>query len=78
MAASKLRSRHVLFRLTQDEYNRLRAACSANNSPSISAFARSKLLDSLTASSPSLNRMDEKLDELQATINQLRRALLKS
>src|SRR6266849_3454740 len=42
----KPRTRSVIFRLTQEEYGNLKAACSASSARSISDFARSKVLSS--------------------------------
>jgi hypothetical protein len=44
MAIIKRRDRFVLFRLSQDEYQRLRSACEEDGAASISAFARSEIL----------------------------------
>ena len=47
MAILKRRDRLVVFRLSQDEYEGLRAACTERGAPSISSFARAELLNSL-------------------------------
>ena len=47
MAIIKRRDRIVLFRLAQDEYEGLRAACAERGGASISSFARSEVLRAL-------------------------------
>ena len=44
MAVTKPRNRVVLFRLTQDEYEAVQAACSENSARSLSDFARARIL----------------------------------
>ena len=44
MAVTKPRNRTVLFRLTQEEYSALQAACSAGGARSLSDFARERIL----------------------------------
>jgi len=43
----KRRDRIVVFRLSQDEYEGLKAACAERGAASISSFARAELLTSL-------------------------------
>ncbi len=63
MAVNKPRNRSLIFRLTQDEYQTLRAASSEKGARSLSEFARAKLLGSQEA--PALY---EQITELKATV----------
>ena len=65
----KPRTRSVVFRLTQEEYQRLKATCSASGARSISDFARSKVLSS--TGQPSLAGLEKKLDEINTSVQQL-------
>jgi transposase-like protein len=65
----KPRTRSVVFRLTEEEYESLRAAYSASGARSISNFARSKVLSS--TGEPSLAQIDKKLDEIRTSVQQL-------
>ena len=47
MPILKRRNRIVVFRLSQDEYEGLKAACAQRGAPSISSFARAELLTAL-------------------------------
>ncbi len=47
MPILKRRDRIVVFRLSQDEYEGLKAACAERGAASISSFARAELLTSL-------------------------------
>lgn len=78
MAVTKPRNKAVLFRVTEDEYNRLIHACSSGGARSLSDFARARLLgpaaaaaDAGTAPSPSLAQVEEKLNELKSALDQL-------
>src|SRR5436305_11381018 len=70
MSSNLRRDRLVVFRLTQEEYRLLRAACAAAGRRSISEFTRSELLsivksDSVDASvRDKLLQIDHKLDVL--------------
>ena len=44
MVTTQPRNRMVVFRLTQDEYRKLQAACSAQGGRNVSDFTRSELL----------------------------------
>jgi len=61
MAISNPRNKYIIFRLTQDEYQTLQSASSGARS--LSDFARTKLLGSLTE--PDL---DERLLELKSSV----------
>jgi hypothetical protein len=70
MSSSLRRDRLVVFRLTQEEYRMLQAACAAAGRRSVSDFTRAELLsivqsDSVDASvRDKLLEMDRKLDRL--------------
>jgi hypothetical protein len=66
MPVRNRRSRVVLFRLTQDEYESLLEASSVEGARSFSEFARTKLLRSFEA--PSL---DAQLTELKTSVAHL-------
>jgi len=65
-----------MFRVTEDEYNRLVHASSSGGARSLSDFARARLLYSTPAEpslgqAPSLAQVEEKLDELKSAVDQL-------
>ena len=70
MAVNNPRNRILIFRLTQDEYDALRAASSQRGARSLSDFARGKLLGSLD--SPTL---DAQIDELKRTVTHIAQML---
>jgi uncharacterized protein with PIN domain len=79
MAIIKRRDRFVLFRLSQDEYQRLRSACEEDGAASISAFARSEILKALDRDGPPL--VAQQLSTLQSSlelITQMLEAMVKS
>jgi len=85
VAVTKPRNKAVLFRVTEDEYNRLVDACSTGGARSLSDFARARLLGGASSpaepnSSPSLSlaQVEEKLDELKSAVDQLTQHLGKS
>lgn len=63
------RTRAVVFHLTEEEYIRLKATSSGVGARSLSDFARSQIL--LGTPEPSLEHVDEKLDELRSAVQQL-------
>ena len=69
MPDSKPRTRAVIFRLTQDEYNRVKSASSAGGARSLSDFARANVLRA--AGEPTLGQMERKLDEVNRTVRQI-------
>jgi len=78
VSVTKPRNKAVLFRVTEDEYNRLIHACSSGGARSLSDFARARLLYSTPApaelslaQAPSLAQVEEKLDELKSAVDQL-------
>jgi hypothetical protein len=70
MAVNKPRNRTLLFRLTQDEYDRLQAASSSARS--LSDFARERLLGSV-APPP----IDQQLTELKVRVERIEELLEK-
>ena len=79
MAITKPRNRTVLFRLTQEEYELLQSACTANDARSLSDYARDRILGDSAAKDgtapASLSQMEAKLDELQRAVERLTRLL---
>jgi hypothetical protein len=73
MAIIKRRDRIVLFRLSQDEYERLRAACEEDGAASISAFARSEILKVIDSAGPS--PVSQQLSSLQSLMEQMTQRL---
>ena len=69
------RSHNIVFRLTTDEFNQMKAASVAARSRSVSDFVRSQVLRA--AGEPSLARVEKKLDELSASVKVIRQALKK-
>ena len=63
------RSQAVICRLTQDEYQVLTTACSQNGARSVSAFARSRMLE--TTGEPSFAQIAKELDDLLLTLRSL-------
>jgi hypothetical protein len=75
MANTQPRNRAVIFRVTQEEYNRLEAACVNGGARSLSDFARSRVL---SAAPSNLSNVEEKLDEIKTVVQQLARAIGKA
>jgi len=71
------RNRIVVFRLSQDEYDRLRAACNAAGGRTLSDFTRSELLTLVQTDNggSTIERkyveIDRKLSTLQTLITQV-------
>ena len=68
MAVNKPRTRTLIFRLTEDEYDSLRTASAGARS--LSEFAREKLLASLGAPA-----IDEQLKELKTQVSRIAQLL---
>jgi hypothetical protein len=66
------RNRIVVFRLSQDEYDRLRTACAAAGGRTLSDFTRSELLTLVQTDTGGIERkfveIDRKLSALQALV----------
>jgi hypothetical protein len=74
VALLKPRNRSVVFRLTQEEYDSLRAACIRSGGRSLSDFARTSLLEAIAdrrTTSTDLAALEAKLDETQSTLQSL-------
>ena len=82
MPVLKRRNRVVVFRLTQDEYEDLKAVCSVRGARNISDFTRSELLTSIgqerrpdTALHGRLSEVDQKLSNLESKIQRMSQLL---
>ena len=73
MAALKRRNRIVVFRLTEEEYDRLKTVCVDRSAGSISDFARSALLMSM--GSEAAGGVDHRLAELEMTVRHISQLL---
>jgi hypothetical protein len=73
VAALKRRDRLVIFRLTQDEFEGLKAACEERGATSLSAFARSELLNSLHGDR--LSDVHRQLSILQSSVKRMTQIL---
>jgi len=65
MAILKPRNRILIFRLTEDEYSNLQTACSTDGARSLSDFARTRLLGTITTE-PAVSSVEQKLTDLQS------------
>jgi hypothetical protein len=68
------RSKSVLFRVSEEEYLQLKAACRANGARSVSDFVRGRVLRAMCE--PSLAQIDSKVLELKAAVQQLTKSLI--
>jgi len=73
MAVIKRRDRIVIFRLAQDEYEGLRAACAERGGASISSFARSEVLKALNRGG--LSEVSQQLSSLQSSLQRITQML---
>lgn len=78
MSVLRPRNRLVNFRLSEDEFDRLKASCALQGARSVSDFARSAVLDRMDTSSPGSHtstprqfQMDNRLAELESQMGQL-------
>jgi hypothetical protein len=75
------RSRTVIFRVTQTEYERLKNACAEAGGRTLSDYTRSELLKSIETDSQGLTlperfeSIDQKLEDLRLTITRVADAL---
>jgi len=67
------RNRHLIFRLTQDEYQTLQSASAGQGARSLSEFARARLLGSLQA-----QPLDAQLIELRTSVARITELLEKN
>jgi hypothetical protein len=70
MAVLKPRNRILIFRLTEDEYSNLRAACSDKGARSLSEFARQRLMSAL--GQPGI---DQQITELHSSVRRIEKLL---
>jgi len=73
VAAGKPKCRSITFRIAQSDYDRLTSKILASGERSFSDFARSRVLRSI--GEPSLADLNQRLSELEVTIQQLTEAL---
>jgi len=73
MPILKRRNRIVVFRLSQDEYEGLKAACAERGAASISSFARADLLTSLEHNRSS--EVSRALSNLETSVQRMTRIL---
>lgn len=78
MSVLRPRNRLVNFRLSEDEFDRLKASCALQSARSVSDFARTAVLDRMETSSPGSHtstprqfQMDNRLAELESQMGQL-------
>lgn len=77
MSVLRPRNRLVNFRLSEDEFEKLRASCSVQGARSISDFARSSVLDRIERGSNGfsgptrVHQLDHKVLELETRVGQL-------
>ena len=77
MSVLRPRNRLVNFRLSEDEFERLKASCAQSGARSISDFARSSVLNRLEVpgvspeAAPQLANIDVKVTELESRVVQL-------
>ena len=69
----KVRTRAVIFRITQDEYNRLKSELAESGARSLSDFARSKVLRAI--GEPSVVDLTQKVGALEAAVHRLTEVL---
>lgn len=80
-STTKTRSRVVVFRLSEDEYDSLKDACSERGGRNLSEFTRSELMSSVRSDSPhglirkQLSQMETRLDQLQVSVDRITRQL---
>lgn len=85
MPVFKPRNRLVNFRLSEEEFERLRASCSLNGARSLSDFARAAVMRSVAAATGThesghtegakLSSIDEKVLSLETRISELSRLM---
>jgi hypothetical protein len=68
MTVLKRRSRTVIFRVTEDEYDRLRSACLTRGARNVSDFARSALFDHVSGGK---DQLAGKLEVIESGVRRL-------
>jgi hypothetical protein len=76
VAAGKPRSKSVVFRIRQEEYDRLASKILENGERSFSDFARSKVLRAI--GEPSLADVGQRLSELEEAVHQLTQLVIRT
>jgi hypothetical protein len=77
MSVLRPRNRLVNFRLSEDEFERLKASCSLQNARSISDFARSAVLERMETGAPAPtittrgHQLDNRVMDLENRVGQL-------
>ena len=78
MSVLRPRNRLVNFRLSEDEFERLKASCALQGARSVSDFARSAVLDRMETGAPPTHapaprqfQMDNRISELESQVGQL-------
>ena len=69
MKTPRSRTRAVIFRLNQDEFNQLQAACMAIGARSLSDFVRTRVLRA--TNEPEFAHFERKLDDVNLVLSQL-------
>jgi hypothetical protein len=72
MPVMKRRSRIVIFRLTDDEYEELKAACVHRGARNVSDFARTALLQNIATEREDVTR---KLSEIESGVHRLEKLI---
>ncbi len=72
MSALKRRTKVVIFRLTDDEYHDLKAACVTRGARNVSDFARNALMQSVTQEQ---EMVSEKLAQIESGVQRLERLI---
>lgn len=75
MAIVQPRNRSVIFRVTEEEYNRLETACAQGRARSLSDFARSC---ALSAAQSGASEVERKLEEIRIAVEKLAGATAKN
>jgi hypothetical protein len=68
MPVLKRRTRTVIFRLTEDEYDQLKTALVTHGARNVSDFARTELLKSVAGER---QEMTQKLAQIESSVNRL-------
>ena len=78
MSVLRPRNRLVNFRLSEDEFEKLKASCAVHGARSISDFARSSVLDRMDQPAPAqlgsqgrVFHLDHKVAELEVRVGQI-------
>lgn len=63
------RNRSIMFRLKQEEFNRLKVACTAAGTRTLSEFVRTRVLRAVNE--PEFADFEKRLDQVNRTLTQL-------